>query len=376
MRVLHITSGNLFGGVETLLITLARNRGLCGSMEPEFAVCFDGRLREELSAAGTDPHILGAVRVRNPFTIRRARRRLAELFIRRKFDVAICHMEWPLAIFGRVARSAGVPLVYWVHSVNSGRHWVDRWAQRTPPDLVISTSRFVAEGLPKRLIGIPSEVIYCPVDPSANHDDEREAVRTELRTPSDATVIIQVSRMEGWKGHVLHLKALNMLKDVPGWVCWQIGGPQRPNELAYFESLKGMAQELGIADRLRFTGQRTDVPRLLRAADIFCQPNEKPEPFGLVFVEALYSAVPVITTAMGGAIEIVNDTCGIVTYPIPKSLANAELALIRNPAMRLRLGSAAKLRARALCDPETQIKKIADALGTLSRRSQANPISA
>jgi glycosyltransferase involved in cell wall biosynthesis len=371
MRVLHVTSGNLFGGVETLLITLARERTVCPSMEPEFAVCFDGRLSQEISTAGMAPCILGAVRVRDPLSVWRARRQLAKLFHRQKFDVAIFHMGWPLAIFGRIARRARVPVVYWEHTVSSGRHWIDQWARRTPPDLVISTSRFVAESLPKWFGGIQSEVIYCPVPQSADDDDERESVRTELGTPSDATVIIQVSRMEGWKGHVLHLKALSRLKDVPGWVCWQIGGPQRPNELAYFESLKVMAQELGIGDRIRFAGQRTDVPRLLRAADIFCQPNEKPEPFGLVFVEALYSAIPVITTAMGGATEIVDDTCGIVTDPIPEALAAAELELIRNPAVRLRLGSAAKLRARSLCDPETQINRIADVLGTLIRR-QAN----
>ena len=54
----------------------------------------------------------------------------------------------------------------------------------------------------------------------------------------------------------------------------------------------------------------TDVPRLLAAADIHCQPNISPEPFGIAFIEALAAGLPVVTSAIGGAIEIVDDTCG------------------------------------------------------------------
>ena len=77
MRVLHIVSGRLYGGVETALVTMARCRLLCPEIEPEFAVCFDGRLRDELTAAGAPVHMLGEVRVRHPLSILRARRRLS-----------------------------------------------------------------------------------------------------------------------------------------------------------------------------------------------------------------------------------------------------------------------------------------------------------
>src|SRR5579872_6438503 len=52
IRVLHVAAGKLYGGVETLLVTLARYHKLCPEMEPEFAVCFEGRLAEELRATG------------------------------------------------------------------------------------------------------------------------------------------------------------------------------------------------------------------------------------------------------------------------------------------------------------------------------------
>ena len=79
------------------------------------------------------------------------------------------------------------------------------------------------------------------------------------------------SRMEACKGHFQHLQALARLKNLrTNWVCWIVGGPQRPQEEKYFCSLKDAAEELGISGRLRFLGQRSDVPRLLAASDIFC----------------------------------------------------------------------------------------------------------
>src|SRR5947208_3625713 len=75
MRVLHVTTGNLYGGVETCLMTLARSRGLCPEMEPSFAVCFRGRLWDELTAAGVPVYQLRPTRVSRPWTVLRARGR-------------------------------------------------------------------------------------------------------------------------------------------------------------------------------------------------------------------------------------------------------------------------------------------------------------
>src|SRR2546422_5237601 len=56
MRVLHVSSGNLYGGIETLLLTLARHRNLCPGLDQHFALCFEGRLSEELAAVGARVH--------------------------------------------------------------------------------------------------------------------------------------------------------------------------------------------------------------------------------------------------------------------------------------------------------------------------------
>ena len=57
----------------------------------------------------------------------------------------VCHMAWAQAIFGPVARAARLPLVFWAHGATDGRHWLDRWARMTPPDLTICNSHFTAD---------------------------------------------------------------------------------------------------------------------------------------------------------------------------------------------------------------------------------------
>src|ERR1700730_4728248 len=76
LRVLYVHSGNLFGGVETLMLTIVQHQSLCGGMESHFALCFEGQFSERLSALGAPKSFLGTVRVSQPLTVRRARRNL------------------------------------------------------------------------------------------------------------------------------------------------------------------------------------------------------------------------------------------------------------------------------------------------------------
>ena len=73
LTLLHVGVGNMFGGIETLLVTLARERGHCPTMEPHFALCFEGRLARELRAASVPVTLLGSARFRYPWTIGRVR---------------------------------------------------------------------------------------------------------------------------------------------------------------------------------------------------------------------------------------------------------------------------------------------------------------
>jgi glycosyltransferase involved in cell wall biosynthesis len=370
VRALHIVAGRLYGGVETQLVTRAKFRSSCPEMEPEFALCFDGKLRERLLEADVPVHPLGPTRVRHPLSILRARRRLRRIVETRAIDVLSCHMPWALAAFGPVARSTGIPLVFWMHGPATGRHWVERWARLTRPDLAICNSSATAQTLPVLYPDLPAEVIFPPVapPPTGFTIEGRRDTRRELETPPDAIVIAQVCRMEPWKGHRLHLDALSRLRDLPGWRCWMIGGAQRRDELLYEAELRALAQSFGIADRVRFLGERQDVPRLLHAADIYCQPNTGPEPFGIAVVEALYAGLPVVTSAMGGALEIIDPEVGFLTEPSPDAVAAALKQLIEDGRLRSSLGAAGPARARRLADPGVQIVHLKQVLDDLIAR--------
>ena len=363
LRVLHLYSGNLYGGVESFLVTLARCRDLCPEMVSHFGLCFRGRLWDELTAAGVSVHDLGEVRISRPWTVLRARRRLRSLLRSQRFDVAVAHMGWPHAVFAPVVLKADVRLVHALHSVVDRRHWLNRWAARTPPDLVIANSDFIARNADGWCPNVPMRTCHLPVPPPTMTDREavRAEVRRELGTPPESVVILQASRLEDWKGQRVHIEALSRLRDVPDWEAWLAGGPQRDGEAAFLAELRDITARLGIGHRVRFLGQRSDVPRLMRAADIYCQPNTSPEPFGVVFVEALFAGLPVVTSDFGGGAEIIDKSCGRLTPPgDPEAVAIALGELIRDPVRRAALGSGGPTRARELCDPARQLMRWAE----------------
>jgi glycosyltransferase involved in cell wall biosynthesis len=375
MRVLHIVSGRLYGGVETALVATARNRQLCPEIEQEFALCFDGRLCDELTATGAPVHMLGKVRVRYPLSVLRARRRLSELLNQRTINALLCHLPWAYAIFGPVARAARIPLVFWTHGATEGRHWLERWTKLTRPDLAICNSHFTASMIDRLFPGLVTQVIYQPIGlpPFIASESGRAEVRRELNTPLDASVIVQVSRMEEWKGQKFLLETLGLLRDLPSWVCWIVGAAQRPQEVRYERELHAAAKQYGIGDRVRFVGQRSDVLRVLSAADIFCQPNIRPEPFGISLVEALQIGLPVITSAMGGATEIVNESCGILVPPRSATdFVSSLRLLINDEPLRRHLGAAGPGRARELTDPAVHLSRLKSALEKLLVQPELN----
>ena len=362
LNVLHVHSGNMYGGVETLLFTLARCRDLVPDMGMHVALCFEGRIADELRTAGVPVTMIGAVRLRRPDTVWRARQAMAAMLKREPFDVVVCHQAWPLAVFGPAIKSAGLPLVEWVHMAQSGSHWLERLAGRVQPDCYLCNSAFTASVLPRTDVKV--DTIYYPVMAESPSEPDNAtttgAIRRALDTRNEDVVIIQVSRMEAWKGQLDCIEALGILRDVPGWVCWQVGGAQRPMEARYLASVRHAAERLGIAHRIRFLGQRSDVAQLLAAADLFCQPNRDPEPFGISLVEALWRRLPVVSSSIGGAAEIVDTTCGVLVEPKnPTALAAALSALIVDGPKRSQLGSQGPARARTLCDPGAQLAKIA-----------------
>jgi len=267
-------------------------------------------------------------------------------------------------MFGSTARAANIPLAFWMHGTAGGRHWLERWAKLTRPDIAICNSMYTAGTLPTLYPTLRAHMITYPVALSDVNSfyDERLTTRKSLSTLPDAVVIVQVCRMEPWKGQLLHLEALSRLRDNPNWICWIVGGAQRAAEARFATELRDSAHRLGIADRVRFTGEREDVAKILQASDIYCQPNTYPEPFGISLIEALYARLPVVSAALGGALEFIDSEVGFLVEPKPDQVAAALKQLIEDDALRRTLGAAGPARARAVSDPTTQIVRLKSVL--------------
>ncbi|MSU32661.1 MAG: glycosyltransferase [Pedosphaera sp.] len=218
-------------------------------------------------------------------------------------------------------------------------------------------------------ISLPSYIAGIPVAaPFRLSEEGRVKIRCELCALPEEVVVIISCRLDSWKGHEFLFQALAQVRKGNQWKLWVVGGGQASGDANRRRLLELLAGELGLTDCIRFLGHRDDVWKLLQAADIHCQPNSGPEPFGIAFVEALYAGIPVVSTSIGGALEIVTSDCGILVPPRDSvALATALTGLIENLELRRSLGSAGPSRARLLCDPDQQVAEIERVLLSCSR---------
>ena len=377
VRVLHVYSGNLFGGVEWFLRTLATHGGHAPWMASEFALCFDAKIAHDLRERGAAVHILGPARVRSPRRADEARQALARVLQAGHYDVVVCHSAWPHAMFASVVREQGIPLVQFMHDVPNARGWVDHLANRTPPDVVMCNTHFMETSGRWWFRDVPRQMVRYPV-PLGHRAaaGSRAVLRESLGAGPNDVVILHASRMQEWKGHRVLIRALAALRANPRWSCWIAGGGQRPAEAAYERSLHAQVARLGLTERIRFLGHRDDVPAVMEAADIYCQPNVAPEPFGVSFLEALAAGLPIVTTAMGAPLEIVDDTCGTLVASDMRAVSAALTALIDDDVKRATLAKGAPARARELCDVETRIRDLAVAFSSFKALTPSDPPAA
>ena len=327
VSVLHVSAGNLFGGIERMLLAFARNADCRPGMKHTFGLCFHGRVGDELSSSGAAVNYFGKVSFRNPLAIWLARRKMRLLLRSRQFDFVICHGAWIHALFARVICKAGVPLVHMVHGMIGKLSRYDQWSKDYPPNLVIANSIASADCAKSLFPDVPLKVAYPPCE--LGDPRRRESIRIQWRgrnkVNNDTKVILAAGRLEGGKGLSILFHALSQIKKWDSWTCWVAGSPQRPSDSKHFLELREKAKCLGIGDRIKWLGHVEDMAGLFAAVDVYCQPNTFPESFGHTFVEAQAMGCPVITTAMGGALEAVEDN-GINTLlpkPCPDLLAQA-----------------------------------------------------
>jgi glycosyltransferase involved in cell wall biosynthesis len=371
MRALHLIPGKLYGGVEAFLSLVARSPGLMPGVEHHFALNFEGRLAEELTAAGAPVHRLGVMRTSRPWKVLRGRRRLEALLDSTHFDVAITHASWPQAMFGPVLARARIPTVFYLHGPLLGLSWLDRWAGLRRPTTMVAVSRHTLETGRQLYPRVHAEVINYPITWQQPPEQTlaREAARNELGARPSDVVLLQASRADRWKGHDQIIAALEQLKDLSGWQFWLAGGAQRPAERVFMAELKAQVARAGLDERVRFLGERRDVSRLLAGADLYVQANRGPEGFSLVFIEAFAAGVPVVTMRLGGAPEMIDETCGALVEPGDVAgFARTLRELVAAPERRRAMSERARSRVTELCEPAARLRDLERVLADTAAR--------
>jgi glycogen(starch) synthase len=162
--------------------------------------------------------------------------------------------------------------------------------------------------------------------------------------PTDPPVVLCLGRIVRDKGFDLAVEALAVVaRRIPAARLLIAGdGPERP-------ALERQAQELGIADAVRFAGWVSPeaVPALINEAALVVMPSRWEEAFGLVALQAAQMGRPVVATRVGGLPEVVlhGETGLVVGKEDGAALAEAILFLLEHPDEAARLGEAARRRA-------------------------------
>jgi glycosyltransferase involved in cell wall biosynthesis len=256
-------------------------------------------------------------------------------------------------LLGAWAAPRGSRVVWHLHDFVSSRRAMARLLRRTSGRAAgaIAVSKAVAAdaaavcGSALRVRTVYNAVDldrFTPLGPALDLD----AAAGMAPAPAGTVRVGLVATMGRWKGHAVFLRAVAALpREVPVRAYVVGGGIYRTaGSEVDADELRRMAAELGIADRVAFTGFVDDPAAAMRALDVVVHASTQPEPFGLVIAEAMASARAVVASAAGGAGEIVTPGHdALAVYPgDADGLSRAIRCLAGDPVLRGRLARAGR----------------------------------
>jgi glycosyltransferase involved in cell wall biosynthesis len=345
-RVLWLTKGLGRGGTERLLVGAARliDRS-AWDVEVAYVLPWKDAFVAALEAEGVRVHCLGTGRTGSLAWVGALRRLVRD----GRFDIVHTHMPYP-ALVARLALGRGGPvIVHTEHNMWSRYRRPTCWSNALTYHRnahVIAVSEGVAESVrpPGFLRPQPVvEVVHHGVEPSSirRGPAARADGRARLGLAPDDLVVGTVGNLTAKKDHATLLRAVAELRPThPNLHAVVIGsGPLEAQTRA-------LADELGLAGAVVFTGSRDDVFDLLPALDVFVL-SSRFEGLSIALLEAMASGVPIAATSVGGIPEAVTDGQeGLLVEPgRPDLLALVLARLLDDAAARERMGEAAVSRA-------------------------------
>lgn len=187
-----------------------------------------------------------------------------------------------------------------------------------------------------------------------------QQIRQELGLAADERVIGIVGQLTPRKGQLELLSAFaEVLRHIPGSTLVIVGAALFNRDNEYADLLKKTVLRLGISDKVRLCGSRSDIPEIIQAMDLLIV-NSKVEPFGLVALESMACGVPVLSTASGGTAELINHDRNGWLVPVgdQDALSAAIIELLGDPSRLARLGAQGKLDVKQRFSAERYLAEI------------------
>lgn len=386
MRVAFLSVSAEMGGSEVSLLELVRGlRRLVPGWRLDLVVPREGALAAAARHSGAAVHILplpsrlarlgetpgrgpavmvgrGASLVLAAGSVGGYSRRLARLLGELAPDV-IHTNGFKLHVLGARVAPSTAALVWHIHEYvarrSISRALLRRYASRCAG--VVVNSHSVAVDVASVLGDtVPVTCIYNAVDP-LEFSPEGDALDLDsasgLPAAQPGTVRVGlVATYARWKGHATFLDAVRQLTlSVPlrayiiGGALYDTAGSQHTRA-----ELEDLIASFGLTGRVGLTGFVNRPAAAMRALDIVVHASTQPEPFGLVIAEGLATGRAVIVSAAGGAEELVTDGVDALTHRPGNAtdLAQCIGRLAGDPALRARLGAAARQSALRQFDPD------------------------
>jgi glycosyltransferase involved in cell wall biosynthesis len=299
--VLHLINGEFYAGAERVQDLLALQLGRYG-FDVEFACLKPG----QFPAQRTSRADLHTIPMRSGLDLACCGR-IARLVRERRYALLHSHTTRSALIASVVSRLTGVPLIHHVHSPsrqdtesglrNLRNSLVDRVALRRARKLIaVSESlaqRLTADGYATRLIAEVTNGVPCG-------ESMARAV-----APDAPLVLGTVALFRPRKGIETLLEALARAGTLPRPLHLRAIGPFESPE--YERDVRRLVAQLGIEDRVTWTGFTADVSSALREVDVFVLPSLFGEGMPMALLEAMAVGLPVVATRIEGIPQVVRD---------------------------------------------------------------------
>lgn len=270
----------------------------------------------------------------------------------------------PVWIYARYLKEHQIDILHLNNSLNTNHDWM--LAAKLAGVRVVSHERGISDKLSKtsKYFGKKLDVLVCvsqaiqePLLRQGMSDSktvviydgidfgkiaakrEPDSIRAAYGIGKEEPIIGVVGNIKQWKGQETVVRATAFLKTVwPGIRCLLVGGTAAGDP--YIKKLDYITEELGIRDNVIFTGFKKNPVDFMNVMDVVIHSSIEPEPFGMVNLEAMYMKKPVISTKIGGPLEIFKDGVdGILIDPgNPELLAAKVTELLSDPEMRAAIG--------------------------------------